>query len=261
MAEINWGLLQTPDFVGNALSSYDAGQRQRNVTGKRNALAMYGKDPQGSIDALRQYDPEMAAGMEDRQQVKADRLRADQDRQTRKDVLGKAATDLKGATQDAYASGDTDLINAVGKLSTEQRALKAQQTDEVSAVAFALRQSPYEARKAAMSQLTPYLTERGFTPEQVAGFDPTDANLDTVIAQGASLKELLQNAREDRQDRENSRRQAETERHNQRMEEIGLKNAGANVTRANKAGSSRSSGSGLSSMSTEQLVAALKGAK
>lgn len=259
MAEINWNLLQTPDFTGNALAAYDAGQRQRNITGKRNALAMYGKDPQGSIAALQEYDPEMAFNLQDRQRADQDRQRKDADLQTRKTVLGKAATDLKGATQDAYSSGDPDLINAVSKLSADQRALKAQQTDEVSAVAYALRQSPYEARKQALPTLAPYLTERGFTPEQIAGFDPTDTNLDTVIAQGASLKELLANAREDRQDRENQRRQDELDRHNREMEKIGFQNAGANVTRANKVGSGGKSS--VSSMSTEQLVAALRGAK
>lgn len=252
MAEINWNLLQTPDFTGNALAAYDAGQRQRNITGKRNALAMYGKDPQGSITALQEYDPEMAFNLQDRH-------RADLDRQTRKSVLGKAATDLAGATQDAYSAGDPDLINAVSKLSADQRAIKAQQTDEVSAVAYALRQSPYEARKQAFPTLAPYLTERGFTPEQIAGFDPTDTNLDTVIAQGASLKELLANAREDRQENDSRRRQDEVEEHNRRMEEIALMNAGANVTRAKRAGASK--GGGLSGMSTEQLVAALRGAK
>lgn len=252
--EINFGLLQTPDFVGNALQSYDAGQRQATMNKKRNALAMYGTDPDKAISALKEVDPETAFTFEDRR-------RGDMERKTRKDTLAQYATNPGAAQKTAMESGDPELIDAVSKLSAQDRALKAQQTDEVSAVAYALRNSPYEARKPALEQLGPYLSQRGFTPEQIANFDPTDANLDTVIAQGATLKELLANAREDRTAQSEQRRLDEQARHNREMERIGMTNAGANVTRANKVGTGGSGKKDLSSMSTAELVAIAKGLK
>lgn len=254
MAEINWNLAQPQDFVGNALQSYGAGQREGSMKRKRNALAMYGTDPEGAVNALRTEDPEAAFQLEDRTREKGER-------DTRKQVFSQAATDLPAATQAATESGDPDLMAAVSKLSSEQKAAKAQQTEEVSSVAFALRQAPYEERKAAMQQLAPYLMERGFSQEALASFDPTDANLDAVVAQGATLKEMLANAREDRIAADNSRRLDETERYNRERSDIGRMNAGANVTRANKKPAARGGGSSLSGMTTEQLIAAARALK
>lgn len=255
MAEINWNLNQPQDFVGNALQSYGAGQREGSMKRKRNALAMYGTDPEGAVNALRTEDPEAAFQLEDRTREKGER-------DTRKKVFSQAAGgDLAGAQQAAGDAGDQELYGAVSKLTAEQKAAKAQQTEEVSSVAYALRQSPYEARKAAMQQLAPYLMERGFSQEALAGFDPTDANLDAVVAQGATLKEMLANAREDRIAADNSRRLDETERYNRERSDIGRMNAGANVTRANKRPAARGGGSSLSSMTTEQLIAAAKALK
>ena len=262
MAEINWNLAQPQDFVGNALQSYSAGQREGSMKRKRNALAMFGTDPEGAVNALRTEDPETAFQLEDRTREAGERATLQAEKDTSRRVFSQAASgDIEGAQKAAGEAGDQELYTAVSKLSADQRAMKAQQTDEVSSVAFALRQSPYEARKAAMQQLAPYLMERGFSQEALASFDPTDANLDAVVAQGATLKEMLANAREDRIAADNSRRMDLTEEYNRGRIDIGKTNAGANVTRANKPPAARGGGSRVTGMSTEELIAAAKAMK
>jgi len=228
MAEINWGLAQQqPDIFGNALNAFSAGQKQRSSTNRRNALAMYGKDPDGAIDALRTEDPEMAFGLEDRRE----KQRATQ---TRKDVLSQAGTDVGGAQKAALATGDTDLINTVSQMSAQQKAAAAKATEEVSTVAYALRNSPYEERKKALPQLAPYLKERGYTDEMLAGFDPTDANLDTVIAQGATLLDLMKQRDQQADNARADEKAKEDARHNREMERIGGTKASASMISANR---------------------------
>ena len=262
MAEINWGLSQPQDFVGNALQSYGAGQREGSMRRKRNALAMYGTDPEVAVNALRTEDPETAFQLEDRTREKTERDTLAAEKANSRKVFSQAASgDIAGAQKAAGEAGDQELYAAVSKLSADQKELKAQQTDEVSAVAYSLRQSPYGARKAAMQQLGPYLIERGFTQEQVAGFDPTDANLDGVIAQGATLKELLANAREDRIADAEQRRLDQQAEYNRGRLANGATNAQANVTRANKPPAARGGAPRVAGMSTEELIAAAKAMK
>ncbi len=49
MGDINWGLLTTPDFAGNALASYTAGQKLGDQIAVRNALADYSPDDPASL--------------------------------------------------------------------------------------------------------------------------------------------------------------------------------------------------------------------
>lgn len=72
MAELDWGLLKTPDFFGNALLAQEAGRQRRLEDDTNAALRGYLNDPKRAIDALMQVNP--AEGIR-RQQEQDERAR------------------------------------------------------------------------------------------------------------------------------------------------------------------------------------------
>ena len=60
MAEINWGLLQTPDIGMNALAAFEHGRAQRKQEMAQNALAAYATNPnEQTLNAVAPYNPQM----------------------------------------------------------------------------------------------------------------------------------------------------------------------------------------------------------
>lgn len=209
--------LPFPDAPPNFLAIYaqgrQIGEAQRMQHDRQNALAMIGTNPEGAKAALLGVGDIPSA-------VAVDRLG---EQQTRKRVLGQYGTDPTAARQGALESGDADLINAVSSLDAQDRALANERAQRLAAVAFKLKQSPYEQRKAALQSLGPSLQGAfGFTPEQLGSFDPTDANLDAVIGQGAKLSELITSTDKNA---DNTRQQSQLDeliRHNRAMEEAAM---------------------------------------
>lgn len=198
------------------------------------------------------------------------------EKQRRQRELGETySTDPTKARTDALAAGEFDLLEQFGKLDNQARDLAAKNAADIAGVGFSLKQKPYEERRALLNNpgTVSYLTQRGFTEEQIAGFDPTDANLDGVISQGQTLAQQIEQFNKTREfgqkgediAADNARAELQLEearRHNQEMERIGGVNAGANVTRANKVGAGKSGGARpVASYTDEELLAMAKGLK
>lgn len=125
-----------------------------------------------------------------------------------KQVGGLAATgDLEGADKAALGAGDFDLHGHVKGLQDEHRAALARKAETGAQVAYAASQMPYEQRRAAIQQATPQLVNAGWTPEEIAAFDPTDQNINELVGSTQSIKDALE-----RHDK--AATLAETTRHN-----------------------------------------------
>lgn len=257
MAEINWGMLQTPDFAGNALRYRQLGEEEGRQTATRNALKGYSANPDGAIQDLMGVDPEMAMSLQDRQRQDQEFQRGQQERETRKSALAGYGTDPNAARQAAMSSGDPELINQIAQMDEDQRKIAADNAEGVAAFAYSLTRMTPQARRAQLQnpQNVEFLTSKGLTAEQIAGFDPTDEGLAGIIAQGTSLKEMLAAQREDRTAAAEQRRLDLMEEYNQGRLAIGETNAGANVTRANKPPAARG-GAGAATSPVLQALAA-----
>lgn len=220
---------QGPSFE-NAFRSYSAGKEDRRQSNIRNALLAHKNDPTAAAADL------IEAGYLEQGLALQDRKRALDADATRKRVLGGYGSDPDAARKDAMGSGDTQLIGQIQQMDAQQRQVAAQNADELGAVALALKQQPPEARKAALQnpQLSQWLTSKGFKPEQIAGFDPSDANLDALIAQGSTLKDLLAQYKDERATAFEGKKFDETVRHNKATEGVAVTNAESKRITANK---------------------------
>lgn len=227
---LDFSLLGQGPQVANALAMASQGRQDRQQSNVRNALAAHKDDPSlAAPELIANGEVEMGTRLEDRgikQRQTAERSR----------LLGQYGTDPTAARTGALATGDAELINQISTMDANQRAVAAKNADDLASVGFALKNLPIDQRKATLQspQMTEFLASKGFKPEMIAAFDPTDANLDGIIAQGTSLKDMLAQAREDRTVKFQDRQQTETERANRERENIGRTNAGANAARANK---------------------------
>lgn len=61
--------------------------------------------------------------------------------------------------------------------------------------AMRLQPLPYEQRRAEIARVAPQLQQLGLSPEQISGFDPTDANLSMIVNQARDVEKLAEDAR------------------------------------------------------------------
>lgn len=240
---------QGPTFE-NALKAYGQGQDMRRQSNVRNALLQHKDDPTGAASEL------IANGELEQGLALQDRKRGLDAEATRKRVLGGYGTDPSAARSEAMGSGDMQLIGQIQQMDASQRQIAAQNADEMAAVALALKNTPPEQRKATLtsSQMSEWLASKGFKPEQIATFDPTDANLDAIVAQGSTLKDLLAQFKDERTAAFETKKFDETVRHNKATEGTADKNADSRRISATKP---RSSGGkrAVSEMSVDELKA------
>lgn len=187
MAEVQWGILGDTAQLGNTfLKAYEAGNSMRIAKGKESALAKYATDPEGAASELMRYDPESALVLQ--KQNAGNKAAAD-----RRAVLGSYQADPKAARQQAYATGDIDLIKQLQSMDEEQRALALERGQTTARIMDRLGRLTYEERKAAIQKMAPDLVSQlGFTPEQIANADPTDAWVDAQQAQYANFQKAAQ---------------------------------------------------------------------
>lgn len=145
--DINWGIAQNalaqPDPGQRFAMGMQIGQQQRRERETREALASYGKDPEGSINRLMPENPQLALGLQDRRiQQQRYAAAAQQDQQK---LLSEAARTLAPVYQQ-------------------------------------LAKMPYEQRKPFLDQIAPRLVAHGIPEQVIAGYDPSDQNLQTDIA-------------------------------------------------------------------------------
>lgn len=111
-----------------------------------------------------------------------------------------AAGDVKGAITALAPTGDLNSISAlqdqVRQMTDDQRKVAAEHADILAAVGHGLLSTPYADRKAAFASMTPILEARGISASELAGFDPSDDNIQALQSSALSLKDVL--AREDK---------------------------------------------------------------
>jgi hypothetical protein len=235
---------QGPQF-DNALTSFKSGQEDRRQTNVRNALTQYKDNPEMAAPEL------IANGQVEAGLKLQDRGKAQREEASRRDVLSGYAEDPTKARQGAMASGDADLIDQVSKMDANQRQVAAANADELASVALALKNAPADQRKALIQspQMAEFLVSKGFKPEQIASFDPTDQALDGIIAQGTSLKDLLAQYKDERTAGFEGKKFDETVRHNKATEGVAGKNADSRrISATRPRASGRSSNSGVPSL-------------
>jgi hypothetical protein len=187
MAEVQWGILGDTAQLGNTfLKAYEAGNSMRIAKGKESALARYATDPEGAASELMRYDPEAAITLQNRtagQQAAADRRK----------VLGSYQADPRAARQQAYATGDADLIKMLEGMDETTRAQTLDRAKQTFAIVNKLGELTYEQRKAALQRLGPALVdELGMDPAQIAALDPTDEWIMDRKIEGAQFEEKAQ---------------------------------------------------------------------
>lgn len=177
----------TPNYLGTALAAFSAGRQRGQDMRKQNALAQYaGGDRTGGMNALLPEDPELA--MQVQRQGREDDQFA-----TRQRVGGMAASgDYAGAQNAALAGGDFDAASHVAKLDDSQKALALEHANVQAGVLASVKTYPLELRKQAIASIAPQLVAAGMNPQQIASFDPTDANIAALEGQVLGLKGVLE---------------------------------------------------------------------
>lgn len=238
----DFSLLAAPNFAQAALGGYQAGKaigKQRRVDA---ALQTYSTDPDAGITALETADPALA-----------DQLQKNRDRRETRQALQKVFTPAApvpaaaigqdgGAVTAPPAAMPTPPMTAgpqinqsalqqlfavdpvaasriqdfASKANKEQQAQLVESQDALYSVAIGLKGLPYDQRKAKLQQLMPVLAQHHVTPDQVAGFDPTDENIDVQANLALGVKgvfdhqdKLADNSRADRNADRMDRRAAE----------------------------------------------------
>jgi hypothetical protein len=85
-----------------------------------------------------------------------------------------------------------NVMDTFSKMDKAQLQQAAQTNLQLAQHATGYKMLPYEQRKAAIQRDAPMLQQLGLQPDQVAGFDPTDQNLNQIIAQSFDVERLAQ---------------------------------------------------------------------
>jgi hypothetical protein len=67
------------------------------------------------------------------------------------------------------------------KLSPDARGRAWGHADTLAAVVHGVAQHPYPERLGILKHLAPHLAQLGFTPDEIASFDPTDRSLSEIL--------------------------------------------------------------------------------
>lgn len=180
MAEINWGLAvnRTNPFA-EAINGFQQGTEMRRQTERDNLFAQRQEFEISEANRKRQAEEAAAA---------------------RKAKVGGfvAQGDYAGAR--TAAEGDFDMLESIGKLDEGQRKAARDNAEDLGGFAAALKNVPYEQRRAIIAQARETLTSYGLKPEQIEAFDPTDQALDAQVMGAMDLKTALEEANRQRDD-------------------------------------------------------------
>jgi hypothetical protein len=83
-----------------------------------------------------------------------------------------------------------NVMDTFSKMDKAQLQQAAQTNLQLAQHATGYKMLPYEQRKAAIQRDAPMLQQLGLQPDQVAGFDPSDQNLNQIIAQSFDVERL-----------------------------------------------------------------------
>jgi hypothetical protein len=96
-----------------------------------------------------------------------------------------------GARQAAVAAGDTGYAQAIGALADDQRKQLAAQSETIGRLAFSFKSIPQDQRAQTFAALAPRLLQQGFSREELAQVDLSDAGLDQYVALATDLKSAM----------------------------------------------------------------------
>lgn len=178
MAELNWSLLQQPDYGRNALLGYTYGQ-------------------------------EAAQDMADRA-AEAKKLReAEQRKIRRRELVDMRATNPSGAITEAMKDPEmADLVTQFQKLGEDERAETTRQAEEGAKALIGLKSVPPEQRMQAAAQW-------GLPAEQLG--DLSDAFIDREVYKAMSLKDIFAEQNRQRDDNRARQRDEEMQLYREGM--------------------------------------------
>lgn len=173
-------------MTGQRAGQQDYDRRQRQQIGGLMASGDYDTARQQAFGAG-QFDlGTYAQGQQTAQQTKERQAEAGR-------LYGE---DPNAARNYALAQGDFELGAQLDEMfanATEaERKRAAEGYDLLAGIAAPFRQIPYEQRRAAIMQQAPMLMQLGMTQEQIAAFDPTDANIDAIVGMSIGAKNHLE---------------------------------------------------------------------
>jgi len=182
----------TPDDFNQFQQGWDASQNRLNQFARQRAGNMLaGGDVEGAANALyRAGDLTNGFTLQQHQQQLTDQQRTRQARATALEQYQSG--DVKGAMATAAGAGDAETLSAIGKLDDAGRAEATRRAGALATAGFSLKPLPYAQRRAALGQMAPQLASLGLNPDQIAGFDPTDANIDAITTQALGLKDAIE---------------------------------------------------------------------
>lgn len=173
--DIDWGLLKTPDVIGNGLNAFTAGQQLGQRLAVRQALGNAMTDPNAAVTGLVQ-----AGDLPDANAII--------NMQMTRSLNNALQTKFSGGGQPAPAPAPTAPPQAAtpgqppaapdySSLPPEKVQQFASTIGAMDKLGTELSGLPYEERAARIQQEKPALIQAGVPQQLIDGFDPTDANL------------------------------------------------------------------------------------
>ena len=218
MSDINWaGLVQRTNPFGEFADGMARGQEMRQSRVRENLFMQ-----------------KQAA--EAKQLAKAEAL--DDENRLERGILGNMArTDPRAAAAKAVEVGQFDMAGELSKLDENQRKVARENAEDLGGFASGLLGLPLEQRKGVIEQAAPILTQKGFKPEQIQAFDPSDANLQALVSSSMTLKTALEEANRKRDDARATERDAEMSQYREDMLDIAGRRVGVTERREGRAAS------------------------
>jgi hypothetical protein len=178
---IRWELLGPPVDVGARFSEGMQHGRALRIQGRQDsALAAFARDPtnQSALAGLTAVNPELG--------MRVQRAALEREQITSRRTIGQQAArgDLAGARTAALTVGDMDYAKQLGEMSDDQRKQLGETATVLTPIYRQLAEMPYEERKPFLASIAPRLIARGIPENVIAGYDPSDANLQADIALG-----------------------------------------------------------------------------
>lgn len=190
---IDWRLGLIPDDIGTSVAqAFQTGRAMAKQNALEGAYKSFADDPVAGAKAVAAIDPiqgfqlqAAANAQQDRaNSIEASSHLAQNDQAGALAAAGKLPADQMLAVQQHLAT-----------LSEAQRKLESDHAEVLAGIGHGLLARPYEERKSIIAHMAPALAARGFKPEEIAGFDPTDENITALQNSAMTLKDIL--ARED----------------------------------------------------------------
>lgn len=191
--------------VADAINAFEAGRegamtRRKDQAAQTIGGAMSRGDYRGAADA--------AYGVGDYGVgLKLEQLGSDRAARDRLQGYGRQYAEGRGgdAVKAAYAAGDfeigKDLAAAIAAASEAERAFIKEKAERIAAIVAPLGDIPesdMDRRRAFIAEHTPELLAAGYTQDQLASFEPTNANLAPIYSQALGLKDYLGNQRDEK---------------------------------------------------------------